>query len=151
MRTGSLAVASLGASLVAAGVAAITSPSPGELGLLHNQLVRRDGDHGHHNPHAQPILELNETEILLHHSPTPPSYYTIDWEGEGDPNETRHPGLMMGHILFMSLAFFGALPAGIVLRSLRHPAHGAAMISFYVLSALGISSSVLYCKLTPNM
>ncbi|KAJ2930209.1 hypothetical protein H1R20_g6871, partial [Candolleomyces eurysporus] len=121
-----------------------------------NALSRRDGDHAHapahnHNHKGTVLAELNETEILMWHQPTPPSYYTIDWEGEGDPNETRHPSLMMAHIVFMSLAFFGSLPIGIVLRSVKHPAHGAAMISFYGFSALGVSSSMLYNKMTPNM
>ena len=71
---------------------------------------KRD-NHGHsHNHHAQPLLELNETEVTLYHAPTPPSYYTIDWEDEGYQN--RHGGLMIVHGLFMSLAFFVALPMG---------------------------------------
>lgn len=77
----------------------------------HASILTRDGGHDHHNPHAQPVLELNETEILMHHSPTPPSYYTIDWE---DPENAakRHPGLIVSHALFMGLAFFVALPMG---------------------------------------
>ncbi|TFK29345.1 cytoplasmic protein [Coprinopsis marcescibilis] len=147
MRSLSLTIPSLlFASLALLNVPALASPF-----VSNVQLLRRDGNHGHHNPHAQPIVQLNETEVLMYHQPTPPSYYTIDWEGEGDQSQTRHPGLMVGHIVFMSMAFFGALPIGIVLRSVRHPAHGAAMISFYVLSALGLSSSMLYRKLTPNM
>jgi hypothetical protein len=68
---------------------------------------RRDG-HNHH--HHAPLLELNETEVTLYHAPTPPSYYTIDWEDEG--YEKRHGGLMIAHGLLMSLAFFVALPMG---------------------------------------
>lgn len=81
-----------------------------------NALSRRDGDHAHAQPHhnhkGTVLTELNETDLAMWHQPTPPSYYTIDWEGEGDPNETRHPSLMMAHIAFMSLAFFGSLPIG---------------------------------------
>ncbi|PFH52536.1 hypothetical protein AMATHDRAFT_74024 [Amanita thiersii Skay4041] len=110
----------------------------------------RDGDHGSHNHHAVPLLELNETEILMYHAPTPPSYYTIDFE-ETESDAARHPGLIVSHALFMSLAFFGALPIGIAMRSVRHAGHGIAVASFYGLCALGCASSALYSKLTPNM
>ncbi|KAF5388133.1 hypothetical protein D9615_000262 [Tricholomella constricta] len=111
-------------------------------------LVPRDGSHLH-NPHAAPLIELNETEITMHHDPTPDSYYTIDFEGVGE--NVRHPGLMMAHIIFMSLAFFVALPMGIAMRSLKHAARGFAVFAFYALCALGCASSGLYRKLTPNM
>ena len=71
--------------------------------------AKRDG---HHNHNAIPLLEVNETEITLYHAPTPPSYYTIDWEDEG--YEKRYGGLMIAHGLFMSLAFFIALPMGLL-------------------------------------
>lgn len=124
MRSPPFAAASLvAASLAIAGVTALASPPLDS--LRRYDLTRRNGDHGHHMKNAQPILELNETEILLTHAPTPPSYYTIDWEGEGDSTEARHPGFMLGHIVFMTLAFFGALPIGTVLSvsnpgGLRH-------------------------------
>ncbi|KAL1708522.1 hypothetical protein EV121DRAFT_254228 [Schizophyllum commune] len=112
-------------------------------------LVSRDG-HGHgHGHHVQPMLELNETDLQLDHAPIPPSYYTIDFEDEGFEN--RHPGLMMSHILFMSLAFFVAYPIGIIMRSVGHAWHGVVVLSFYGLTALGCASSMLYRKLTPNM
>ena len=78
------------------------SPSPSY------NLAQRDS-HVHHH-HAEPLLELNETEVTMYHSPTPPSYYTIDWEDQG--HEKRHGGLMIVHGLLMSLAFFVALPMG---------------------------------------
>lgn len=81
---------------------------------VRNALVPRDGghEHGHgHNHHAQPLLELNETEVTMYHEPTPPSYWTIDLV-DHDPEHSRYPGLMGLHILFMGLAFFGALPIG---------------------------------------
>ncbi|KAF5333446.1 hypothetical protein D9611_002369 [Ephemerocybe angulata] len=151
------------ALLVSSGSSAAASPSiaardPFTATLADRALWTRDGDHGHggghghgHNPHAQPIIVLNETEIAMSHEPTPPSYYSFDWEGEGDLTAKRHPGLMMAHIVFMSLAFFGALPIGIILRSVRHPAHGVSMLAFYGLAALGVSSAGLYKKMTPNM
>jgi hypothetical protein len=76
-------------------------------------LVRKDMDmHAHkHNHHAEPVIELNETELLLYHAPTPPSYWSIDFQDK-NPDVPRYPGLMGLHIVFMSLAFFGALPVG---------------------------------------
>lgn len=95
------------------------------------------------------MLELNETDLLKDHTPIPPSYYTIDWEDEG--YEDRHPGLMMTHIVLMSLAFFVAYPVGIIMRSVGHAWHGVVVLSFYGLTALGCASSMLYRKLTPDM
>lgn len=83
-------------------------------GTVVHELIPRDGghEHGHgHNHHVQPLLELNETEVLLYHQPTPPSYWTIDLV-DHDPEHSRYPSLMGLHIIFMSLAFFGALPIG---------------------------------------
>lgn len=75
-------------------------------------LFERDGDeHSHGHGHAAPLLELNETEVLLHHASTPPSYWSIDID-DPDSGNARHPHLMFIHSLFMMLAFFGALPAG---------------------------------------
>ena len=81
--------------------------------LTEQYLQPRDGSHGHggHGHHAQPLTELNETEVTMYHDPTPDSYYWIDFVAS--PNdEPRYPGLMGMHALFMSLAFFGALPIG---------------------------------------
>lgn len=79
-------------------------------GFSAGGIMKRDGMHSHHNSHAAPLLELNETEVTLYHSPTPPSYYTIDWEGAGEG--ARHPGLIVTHVILMCLAFFVALPIG---------------------------------------
>jgi hypothetical protein len=66
--------------------------------------------HSHGHGHGPPKVEINETDILLWHKPTPPSYGTHDFD---DLNATnRHPGLMGLHALLMSLAFFVALPIG---------------------------------------
>lgn len=72
----------------------------------------RDGhEHGHGHGTGAPIVELNETDVLLGHALTPLSYWSIDIDGYR-PGETRHPGLMALHAIMMTLAFFGALPAG---------------------------------------
>ncbi|KXN86383.1 hypothetical protein AN958_10245 [Leucoagaricus sp. SymC.cos] len=120
-----------------------------ELRDTSRNLLARDGDHRHHS-HAQPVLELNETEILMWHAPTPPSYYTIDWEGPANADK-RHPGLIISHAVFMSLAFFIALPMAIIFRSVKHAGQSMATVAFYGLSVLGCASSGLYTKLTPNM
>ena len=75
--------------------------------------TRDGGEHGHGHGHgnAAPQVELNETDVLLDHAPTPPSYWSIDIDGHGSA-ETSHPGLMTLHALMMILAFFAALPAG---------------------------------------
>jgi len=93
---------------------ALTSPS--ELDAFRerrlvespSELYKRDGSHHHHN--GAPLTVLNETQVTMYHAPTPPSYYTIDWDDEG--HESRHGGLMILHGIFMSLAFFFALPIG---------------------------------------
>lgn len=93
-------------------------------------LSRRDGhDHGHDHAHghdAPSLSVLNETEILLYHAPTPPSYWSIDLE-DRQSGDKRYPGLMGLHIFFMSLAFFGALPVGAcaALSPVLTASHGA--------------------------
>ena len=99
---------------------ATRNPSSGlsgreDVGASFSLLYIRDGgEHGHGHGHGKasvaPIVELNETDVLLDHAPTPPSYWSIDIDRHG--GETRHPGLMALHGLMMMLAFFGALPAG---------------------------------------
>jgi hypothetical protein len=74
-----------------------------------DQLSRRD-EHSHHH-HGAPLLELNETEVTMYHQPIPESYYTMDWD-HPEVSAARRPGMMMTHVVLMSLAFFVALPAG---------------------------------------
>lgn len=42
-------------------------------------------------------------------------------------------------------------PPGIALRSVKHAWHGFSVIMFYVFVVLGLASSGIYRKLTPNM
>lgn len=123
------------------------------VGASFSPLIIRDGDkHGHSHGHGNvaPVVKLNETDILLDHAPTPPSYWSIDIDSYG-PRETRHPGLMALHALMMTLAFFGALPAGIALRSVSHAWHGLSVLLFWTFIALGCGASTIYRKLTPDM
>ena len=117
----------LAAAASAALASAVPAPEddalPDSPSLRQDLLYRRD-EHGHdhamamgsggehdHPHHGVSKLELNETELLLYHQPTPPSYWSIDFE-DRQPGDERYPGLIGVHVLFMSLAFFGALPAG---------------------------------------
>jgi hypothetical protein len=142
--------------------------------LVHGFVPRDDGQFtggallardDHHHAGA-PLLVLNETEISMWYGTTLDSYYTIDWEGAGEPG-ARYPALIMTHIILMCLAFFVFLPiskllallpprvligvSGIAMRSVRHAAHGFVVAVFYVLVALGCITSSLYSKLTPTM
>ncbi|KAF8211258.1 hypothetical protein K438DRAFT_30339 [Mycena galopus ATCC 62051] len=142
----------LASSLVLAYVASssgVSTESPRSAEL--RQLSRRDGDmHEHHHGGVAPLLELNETEVTLHHQPTPPSYYTIDWE-DPEQADVRHPGLIITHGVFMSLAFFVFLPIGITLRSLKNAWHGVAVTGFYASIVIACAASSVYRKLTPDM
>ena len=108
MRFSALASALLPASLLAlllllAPLSVCATPAPAL------SIHVRDDSHMHHS--GQPMAEINETEILKWHLPTPPSYWSIDIE-DHDPNVARYPGLVTLHAVFMSLAFFVSLPAG---------------------------------------
>ncbi|THH05011.1 hypothetical protein EW145_g5110 [Phellinidium pouzarii] len=112
-------------------------------------LIAARDEHAHGHVQGAPLLELNETMILEWHKPTPPSYGTHDFE---DPDvDHKYPSLMGLHAFFMTIAFFGALPVGIALRSVNHGLHGVSVALFYVFIVLGLASSALYRKLTPNM
>jgi hypothetical protein len=97
------------ATLPTSANATLTDPS-----LRATLYAPRDGHgHSHGTAGSGPLVELNETEVLLWHAATPPSYYTADFEGEGvGPDQTRYPGLMGLHVGLMCFAFFIALPAG---------------------------------------
>lgn len=63
-------------------------------------------EHAHpHSSHTQPQKLINETEILQHHDPDPLSYYAHD-------SIDGYKGLMILHVLGMSVAFWVLLPMG---------------------------------------
>jgi hypothetical protein len=70
-----------------------------------SSLFTRDDHHK-----VTPLLEIDESQVLPNHEPTPPSYYTADWEDEG--HQSRHGGLMIVHGVFMGFAFFVSWPLG---------------------------------------
>lgn len=104
---------------------------------------------GHGHGHAAPMLELNETAILEKFGPDPLSYYAHDFQLEGA--EHKLGGLMVFHIVVMSLAFFVVLPLAIVLRSAKHKAHKVVNTVFLVMTTIGFFSGAAYKKLSPNL
>ncbi|KZT12846.1 uncharacterized protein LAESUDRAFT_808371 [Laetiporus sulphureus 93-53] len=146
-----LAAALVGAAPPTNDLHALTDASTPLSPSVDEILFRRDEHDEHsHSHNAKPLEELNETQITLHHQPTLPSYWTIDLVDKV-PGEHRYPGLMAAHALFMGFAFFGALPAGIALRSVKSAWHSLTVILFYAFVVLGLGSSMLYRKLTPDM
>ena len=76
--------------------------------------VAAQHDHGHSH-HGESKFEWDEEEYLRWNPPTPPSYWSEDTRMRMSPDEelpAMYPWLMVLHILFMSVAFFVALPAG---------------------------------------
>ena len=76
--------------------------------------VAAQHDHSHSH-HGEVKSEWDEEEYLKSNPPTPPSYWSEDTRMRMNPDEdlpARYPWLMVLHILFMSGAFFVALPAG---------------------------------------
>lgn len=73
--------------------------------------------HGHHghDPHKQPLLVLDEDQVLREHGPDPESYWDHDY-ASSDKSNTHH-GLMAVHVISMIVAFFGALPIGMLVLS----------------------------------
>ncbi|KAF8609506.1 hypothetical protein BDV93DRAFT_518317 [Ceratobasidium sp. AG-I] len=104
---------------------------------------------GHSHGHGQPMLELNETAILEKFGPDPLSYYAHDFQLEGA--EKSLGGLMVFHIVIMSLAFFVMLPFAIMLRSAKHKAHKPVNTIFLIMTGLGFVSGTAYKKLSPNL
>lgn len=62
--------------------------------------------------HAAPLLEINETQILESHAPDPISYWIHDWELPSEEAKEKYRGLMVLHVVGMTVSFFGLLPVG---------------------------------------
>ena len=85
--------------------------------------VAAQHDHGHSH-HGKAKSEWDEEEYLKWNPPTPPSYWSEDTRMRMNPDEEspqRYPWLMVLHVLFMSTAFFVALPAGEQLVIMLYP------------------------------
>ncbi|KAF8529221.1 hypothetical protein BU17DRAFT_37380 [Hysterangium stoloniferum] len=111
--------------------------------------------HGHEeepkHSHAQPLLELNETEILLSHAPDPTSYWLHDFELSHEDGTNNWRGLMLLHVIGMTLAYFVLLPVGISLRSVRHRWHPAVVLAFNIVGIFSAAAASLYKKLTGDL
>jgi hypothetical protein len=70
--------------------------------------------HQSQHRHPQPLLELNETEVLLYHAPDPLSYWVHDFESDHGEStgSSNWRGMMALHVVGMTLAFFILLPVG---------------------------------------
>ncbi|GAA5984215.1 hypothetical protein JCM10908_006093 [Rhodotorula pacifica] len=101
--------------------------------------------HAHSHSHAPALLELNETLILLTHSPDPPSYWNYDQGKDGKP------AVLYAHIFLMTIAFFGLLPLAIFLKAGRSALHIVPQAAFLAVSFLGLVCGQVYNGLTPNM
>jgi hypothetical protein len=76
--------------------------------------VAAQHEHGHSH-HGEVKSEWDEEAYLKLYPPTPPSYWTEDTRMRMSPDEQlppRYPWLIVLHVLFMSGAFFIALPVG---------------------------------------
>ncbi|GAA5821413.1 hypothetical protein JCM3770_003511 [Rhodotorula araucariae] len=102
-------------------------------------------EHSHGHSHAPPLLELNETQILLTHSPDSPSYFDFDQSEDGKP------ALLYIHIVLMSLAFFGFLPLAIFLKAGGSALSIIPQTGFLATSILGLFFGQVYNGLTPNL
>lgn len=96
------------------------------------QMTKPASEHEHGHGHGAPLLELNETEVLLHHAPDPLSYWAHDMLGmrlgadgvsivpaSPDDDQRTYGGLMAVHVACMMAAFFGVLPLGECLSPFR--------------------------------
>ncbi|EJT97746.1 hypothetical protein DACRYDRAFT_58750 [Dacryopinax primogenitus] len=109
-----------------------------------------DGHTAHDPP---PLLELNETEVLMWHLPDPPSYWDHDFgnltlEEGGGPS---YIGFMVIHVVSMIFAYFVFLPLAIALRGAKHPWHPPVNTAYLLLTAVGFLSGTAYKKLTPDL
>ena len=75
--------------------------------------------YSHAHTHPEPLLVLNESDILLTHAPDPMSYWAHDFERGHQVTNWR--GLMVLHVVGMSLAFFALLPVGKWIRYMLSP------------------------------
>ncbi|GAA5923680.1 hypothetical protein JCM1841_004825 [Sporobolomyces salmonicolor] len=102
-------------------------------------------EHEHGLAHGPPLLVINETEILLHHAPDPPSYYDFDQGEDGKP------GVLVVHVALMTFAFFVLLPLSIFLKAGRSHLSILPQTGFLATSILGLVFGQIYNGLTPPM
>ncbi|GAA5820022.1 hypothetical protein JCM11251_005450 [Rhodosporidiobolus azoricus] len=112
------------------------------------EAVHMEHAHGgdeHHHGHGPALLVLNETQILLTHSPDPPSYYDFDQGEDGRPT------VLYVHVFLMCVAYFGLLPLALFLKAGRSAISIVPQTAFLATSILGLIFGQAYNALTPNM
>ena len=130
-----------------------------------------------HGSHRAPKVSLDDTGIHHWHQ-FPPTYLAADFRLDNDTaifgeefdetwdpeNASGHKGLMLIHVLGMTLAYFGALPIGklvraseeadvelvLALRAADHPSHYIANAAFLVVALVGWLAGVAYKSTTPE-
>ncbi|GAA94451.1 uncharacterized protein L969DRAFT_269778 [Mixia osmundae IAM 14324] len=111
--------------------------------MSHSQM---SGGHHHGNSHVAPLLELNETDVLLWHGPDPISYWSYDGQ-EGD----RHASRMTAHVVLMLFAFFILLPIALMMKTAHHPLYLPVQIIFMLVMSVGVLLSISYRAATPDL
>ena len=89
-------------------------------------------EHDHHHSRLPAKLEIDETEILKTHAFDPPSYYDLDQTEEG------MKGVMVAHMVIMSMAFFVFL----ALSELPLPSQSCKKTGY---SLLGVCITLIGC------
>ncbi|KAI5480793.1 integral membrane protein [Pseudohyphozyma bogoriensis] len=97
--------------------------------------------HSHAHSDAAPLKHLNETEILLWHSPDTPAYYQL----------TEGRGVLIAHIVFHSLAFFVLLPLAIMLKAGESSLSLLPQAGFVLFTIFGTLFGSIYNAGTPNL
>ncbi|EIW68262.1 hypothetical protein TREMEDRAFT_69277 [Tremella mesenterica DSM 1558] len=120
--------------------------------------------HSHeHGSHKAPKVVLDDVSIHHWHH-FPPSYLAADFRLDSDSaifgeefdeswdteQTERHGGLMLVHVASMVIAYFGALPIGLALRSAGHPSHYLINAVFIGIATLGWLAGLAYKAATPN-
>ena len=89
-------------------------------------------EHDHRHSRLPAKLEIDENEILKTHAFDPPSYYDLDQTEEG------MKGVMVAHVVIMSMAFFVFLP----LSELPLPSQSCKKTGY---SLLGVCITLFGC------
>lgn len=114
--------------------------------LSHNNMA-----HDHSLPHSAPLIELNETMILLSHAPDPLSYWSHDFEAPEGQDFNNWRSLLILHVLGSVFASFILLPVAISMRSVRHSWQPAVTLIWFGILFFSSVTGSLYKKLTGNL
>ncbi|GAA5886020.1 hypothetical protein JCM6882_004235 [Rhodosporidiobolus microsporus] len=126
-----------------------TKEDAGDAGSAGAEPVKMEHSHGgeehDHHSHGPALLVLNETQILLTHSPDPPSYFDFDQSEDGKP------AVLYIHVFLMCLAYFVLLPLALFLKAGRSAISIIPQTAFFATAILGLIFGQAYNALTPSM